>query len=1175
MQQDREKAWYDVMVSTTRTIGLFLASLHTGAANEMWPAVLSRAMKRGVNLVCYPGGRLNAVTEYEHQRNAVYSLARPGYLDGLISWASSLGGMVDQGVLEGFHRQFAEIPLITLSHQIEGFPVVRVDAYAGMFRLVEHLVTVHGHRRIAFLRGPDNHLSAQDRWNGYRDALQSLGISYDEKLCIGPYRWDGGAEAATDLLDRLQMIPGTHFDALVGASDLLSFRAIQAMQSRGYHIPRDLAVAGFNDTAESRLSSPPMTTVAMPFRIQGEKALDNMVDLVEGKQISRDELLPSRLVVRQSCGCHGRNLALGDGRPVIPWKSELPWKDQFFLEAKDILGLDEDSAQAWLPHICSAIEHDIASLSQGVGDLSTKASTFIETLRQVLDRASQRESGLMEWQEVLTLLKDQCQAFVPFNCRDGFLDLVHKVRIFLADRIQLESDKKHWSARSQVAIMQDTGRQLLESHSIEELGQVLAEKAPELGIPGVWLVLDGILRMACIDQTMRELPSGGLAVASDELLPEQFLPRNRTWALVVEPLYFHEESYGYAVFEAGNRQGGVYEELRGYLSSAVRGIYLFDEVLAARRLAEKADNIKTRLLANVSHELRSPLSLIQGHARNAAQGREGDRALLEELHQIEENARHQLRVVNDLLDLTRAEIDELDLHRELLDLGPLLKSVFDDYCGSLPENNKVSWNLIVPASLPLVWVDGARMRQIVLNLLSNAARHTSEGSVELGAVLEANMLHFWVRDTGCGISAEQQERVFEPFVSGVSPDRNSQGIGLGLSITRHMIILHEGQLTLDSTAGEGATFHVRIPVPSLGATGSSSSGDHNLLLVISHDKVLSPGLANLARDQGLEPRFIAHLDDVEKLEIRGASAILAWDLTNARASDWIIIRKLRQHPSLFQAPFMVFGGDQLGTTSLVSKTSDQATLLESIERCCPSASKGTIFVVDDDALARDRVVSTLAAAMPDQVIRAYNNGHEALEAMAGDVPGLVLLDFVMPRLSGADVLDRMRQDERLRHVPVLILSNKVFDQNDLKRLEGHAQVVLQNKGIWTDGEMSEAVNRLLLEGEPQTPQTSALVKRAILYLNQHYTQPLSRWQVADAVNVSEDYLSRVFNRELAISPWEYLNRYRVWQAGRHLVSTTDSIRNIALSTGFSDQAYFSRVFRKVTGMSPQEFRQKG
>jgi len=162
----------------------------------------------------------------------------------------------------------------------------------------------------------------------------------------------------------------------------------------------------------------------------------------------------------------------------------------------------------------------------------------------------------------------------------------------------------------------------------------------------------------------------------------------------------------------------------------------------------------------------------------------------------------------------------------------------------------------------------------------------------------------------------------------------------------------------------------------------------------------------------------------------------------------------------------------------------------------------------------------------------------------------------------------------LRSVPVLLLSNKIFSADELQRIERHTLVTLQAKGVWDEAETGEAVLRLLA-GAGQTPvHTSALVKRALAYMARHSQKALSRWQVADAVNVSEDYLSRVFSRELGMSPWDFLNRYRIHQACLLLDSTNESIRSIALRVGFNDQAYFSRVFRKIQHCTPQDYRSR-
>jgi len=288
------------------------------------------------------------------------------------------------------------------------------------------------------------------------------------------------------------------------------------------------------------------------------------------------------------------------------------------------------------------------------------------------------------------------------------------------------------------------------------------------------------------------------------------------------------------------------------------------------------------------------------------------------------------------------------------------------------------------------------------------------------------------------------------------------------------------------------------------------------------------------------------------------------------------VRRLRHYPNLSQAPFILYGQlaeEPIGLTGFVVKSADTKTLLDAIMAMNPTQATGPILIIDDDPKVRKSHMALVEGGLPGYPIRLAENGEAALAVMEKEVPSLVLLDLIMPKLSGADVLDQMRADPNLRQVPVIILSNKMLSLEDVKRIESHTRVKLQSKGIWSDSETITALNRAILGKDSLSAQTSGAVKQAIAYIHQNYTRLISRWEIAEAVGVSEDYLSRVFNRELNISPWDYLNRYRVLQSKHLLLHTTDMIGVIARQMGFKDQAYFSRVFRRVTGMSPQRFRE--
>jgi YesN/AraC family two-component response regulator len=351
-----------------------------------------------------------------------------------------------------------------------------------------------------------------------------------------------------------------------------------------------------------------------------------------------------------------------------------------------------------------------------------------------------------------------------------------------------------------------------------------------------------------------------------------------------------------------------------------------------------------------------------------------------------------------------------------------------------------------------------------------------------------------------------------------------------------------------------------------------------VLLLISSNDEPAKEIREMCQRQSLDIFRLRNSQELETALSSTNPVALAWDLSGAGLDNWALVRRLRHYPKLSQAPFILYGqpvNEQIGMTGFVIKSSNTRTLLDAILAMSPAGDMSPVLIVDDDAQVREAHHALVQEGLPGHQIRLVEDGEKALALMEKEVPALVLLDLVMPGLSGADVLDRMRADPNLRQVPVLVLSNKVLSLEDVKRIEGHAQVILQSKGIWSDAETIRAMNRAIFGEDTLPTHTSGLVKQALAYLHQNYTRPLSRWEIAEAVGVSEDYLSRVFHRELNISPWDYLNRYRVLQSKHLLLHTTESIGVIARQVGFKDQAYFSRVFHKVTGTSPQAFRESG
>jgi signal transduction histidine kinase/AraC-like DNA-binding protein/ABC-type sugar transport system substrate-binding protein len=652
-----------------------------------------------------------------------------------------------------------------------------------------------------------------------------------------------------------------------------------------------------------------------------------------------------------------------------------------------------------------------------------------------------------------------------------------------------------------------------------------------------------------------------------------------TQSRAVLPIRYNRKVVGVLDLHSSRRIQHMRHELLGLqlladqVGIAEQNSSLYEQAVEARTAAEKSDMLKTRLLANVSHELRAPINLILGYSQIAQKEPNSlPDSLRNDLHQIYQSGEHLVRLINDLLDMSRLEIGALDLFLEIIEPIHFLQTVFTSMANNLREEG-VEWRLELPETLPLIQADPVRLRQVLLNLLSNASKFTTRGQIVLGAEIEPPHLHLWVQDSGSGIPTEAQELIFEPFGRVEDLKHRRDGIGLGLSITRRLVALHNGSMSLESKTGVGSTFHVYLPLPGLIGISVAISDEpsEDVVLVISHQTEPAKSILQLSRRRGLRIEQIASITEISRIQ---RPAVIAWDMANAQPEDWALIAQLRRFPRLNRLPFVLYNQqpDSPGLTNILIKPVPHASLVEMLESLHSTGDSRPILVVDDDPRAREMYEKMLAEAFPGSLVRLADDGDEALEILATITPSLVILDLMMPRVDGFTVLEQMRKDERLQPVPVLVLSGKLLTEQDVRRLD-YARVVFQRKEMLSPDETIAALQSISDENTRLLQPTSILVKRAFAYILQNYATPLSRQQIASAVGVSERYLSQIFKQEMGISPWDALNRFRIHRARELLKTTDENITEIATQVGFDDPSYFGRVFNKQTGMSPKVYRE--
>ncbi|MGV7030098.1 response regulator [Methylobacterium symbioticum] len=495
-------------------------------------------------------------------------------------------------------------------------------------------------------------------------------------------------------------------------------------------------------------------------------------------------------------------------------------------------------------------------------------------------------------------------------------------------------------------------------------------------------------------------------------------------------------------------------------------------ILAAREAAEEANRAKSQFLANMSHELRTPLSAVIGYSEMIQEELEdlGEASLIADMRKIEANARHLLGLINDVLDLSKIEADRVEIYAEPFDVAEVVRDVAVTVEGLVAKKGN-ALQVTVAEEAGQAFTDVTKLRQCLINLLSNAAKFTENGRIDLAVTREDGELRFAVSDTGIGMTPEQVERLFERFIQAdASTTRRFGGTGLGLSITRAFAEMLGGRITVESQEGRGTTFTLALPATlqapeAAVAPPVEAVSDGCTILVIDDDAATRDLLARFLEREGFR---VAVAEDgrqgLERARALRPRAILL-DVTMPRMDGWAVLRALRADPDLGATPIvMVTVLDEqnlafsLGASDYLQKPIDWLSLKAVTDRFRPNAGDGPVLVVDDDADARERLVTALSReGLP---VREAAHGGLGLEAVERERPSLVLLDLMMPELDGFGFLRTLRARADWADIPVVVLTAKDVTAEDRRRLAGQADRVLA-KGSVSLADLARTVRELV------------------------------------------------------------------------------------------------------------------
>lgn len=507
----------------------------------------------------------------------------------------------------------------------------------------------------------------------------------------------------------------------------------------------------------------------------------------------------------------------------------------------------------------------------------------------------------------------------------------------------------------------------------------------------------------------------------------------------------------------------VYSDISGLIEKQA-------ELKVAREGADTANEAKSRFLASMSHELRTPLNAIIGYSEmliDDAQEAE-DSTNIADLERIKSSGQHLLALINDILDLSKIEAGKMEVYTERFAIAPLI----DDVAATIRPIIDKNANILITqinTSITEMETDKTKLRQNLFNLLSNAAKFTKGGKIELIVDESGDAINFTIRDNGIGMTTEQKGRLFEAFMQAdSSTTRNYGGTGLGLAIVKQFTEMVGGAVDVVSEPGKGSAFTLSFPkhlrTHNNDVVPHENTGVNGRILVIDDDPKARQAMTDLLDAEGYEAIMAPDAQVGLTLAAKYRPDAIILDVIMPGQDGWFVLNALKADSELCEIPVIlatVLGdrdmGLAFGAVDHLTKPIDPQRLVDTLSAFAGSSDR-EVLVVDDDPASRALFRRILVRE--GWSVREASDGVRALAQLEIKLPTLMVLDLMMPNLDGFETLRAMRKSEEFKTLPVIIATSKDLTRDEMDWLQSNARdVVIKGQTGRTD--LMAAIRRSL------------------------------------------------------------------------------------------------------------------